>query len=66
MSALGITEVELPVANAVEATIKENSVSSGFHESLNNRWTLVYKEGVSDKLKRAAEDERELLQLSMI
>lgn len=48
-------EIEKPVAKAVSATSEENTISSGFHEALNNRWTIVYDGKVSDKIKNAAE-----------
>ena len=53
LSAFGGAEVELPVAKAVEATFDEGSASSGFHESLNQKWTIVYKEP-SQKLLNSA------------
>jgi hypothetical protein len=54
LTQLGFLEVELPVASAVEATSNEGSVSSGFHSSLNNLWTIVYK-NPSKKLIKVAE-----------
>jgi len=42
ITSLGMTEIEVPVAKAVEATAtKEGAVSSGFHSDLNNQWTIV-------------------------
>jgi hypothetical protein len=53
VSSIG-AELELPTALAVDLTLNEWPVSSGFHTVLNQRWTIVYRGGVSDKLKRAA------------
>ena len=54
ITSLGMTEIEVPVAKAVEATAtKEGAVSSGFHSDLNNQWTIVYKGEVSESLKVA-------------
>jgi len=55
MSALGFMPVELPVAVAVEALIKEAPVSSGFHSALNQRWTMIFTGKVSPKVASAAE-----------
>lgn len=53
LSALDFMEVEKPVAKAVEATADEGAVSSGFHFSLNQLWTIVYK-NPSNKIIDAA------------
>lgn len=44
VSALGFQELELPVARAVEALVGEKPISSGFHEKLNQRWTIVFRD----------------------
>jgi len=55
LSGFNNVPIEIPVASAVEATYGEKAVSSGFHGSLNNKWTIVYDGQVSPKLKLAAE-----------
>jgi len=46
--------IELPVVNAVSALRDENIISSGFHEKLNQRWTIIFKGDISQKAKDAA------------
>lgn len=62
MSALNLAEIEMPVARAVEATMKEGSVSSGWHSgfsqefnNMNPRWAIVYEGAPSKRLVNAAE-----------
>lgn len=57
ISSLDFLEVELPVAKAVEtlALAGEPTISSGFHEALNKRWTIVFKGIASPKATMAAE-----------
>lgn len=47
-------ELEVPVARAVEALIKENPWSSGFHSALNQRWTIVFRGKISERAIKAA------------
>lgn len=56
MTSLNFMPVELPVAVAVESLIKEAPVSSGFHEALNQRWTMVFVGKVSPKVAAAAKE----------
>jgi hypothetical protein len=51
---LRFLKVEVPVAQAVEATAGETPSSSGFHIHLNQRWTIVYEGKISDKAAMAA------------
>lgn len=55
VSSLGYQELEIPVAKAVEALVDESPWSSGFHGSLNQRWTIVFRGKVSDRAVSAAE-----------
>lgn len=58
VSTLGFEELEIPVANAVEALVVggERTISSGFHGALNKRWTIVLDGKVSEKLEKAARE----------
>ncbi len=49
-------KIEMPVAVAVEHLINESPVSSGFHSSLNQRWTMVFAGKVSPKVASAAKE----------
>lgn len=55
VSSLGFAELELPVARAVEALVGEGTLSSGFHEKLNQRWTIVFEGIVIPKVAMAAQ-----------
>lgn len=55
-------EIEVPVANAVDATNGEGSASSGFHSAftkdyigIDPSWAIVYEKPVSQKLIQSAE-----------
>lgn len=54
VTSLGV-EFEIPVARAVVALLDENPWSSGFHETLNQRWTIVFRGKISDKAAKAAQ-----------
>ncbi|GAI04831.1 unnamed protein product [marine sediment metagenome] len=53
VTSLGI-EVEIPVAMAVEALADEDTMSSGFHGALNQRWTIVFRGKVGPRIIKAA------------
>lgn len=55
VTSLGFAELELPVARAVEVLVEERPVSSGFHEKLNQRWTVVFWDIVKPKVAMAAQ-----------
>lgn len=48
------TDIERPVAHAVVALLDEHPVSSGFHQALNQRWTVVFDGEISTRAVRAA------------